>query len=144
MGARRRRVSLLPAVAVTLALCACAVTPEQRFATVDELFTAAGGQEWCGTELSVTLPPAVGSCGTSEDRVVLGAAYQARGDLLESVEGALDGDFVVLVPEDVDYDDWFQLRAVDPRLLEEARQSLGGRLLDGDEDIEEWLAKHGG
>ena len=47
---------------------------EPSFDTVDGLFAAAGGEEWCDDELRVTLEPFVGTCGDpqTDSRVVLG------------------------------------------------------------------------
>lgn len=133
------------AVGAALALTACGgTTPQQRYTSVDELFGAAGGREWCGTELRVTIEPAVGNCGPDESRVALAAAYDRRSALLESVGGAIGDGLVVLVPKDVDHDDWFQLRATDAEPLREAQRTIGGLLLDSDEDIERWLDRHGG
>lgn len=137
----RRR--LVASVALgTLLLGGCATEPS--FDTVDELFTAAGGEQWCDGELRVTLEPFVGNCGdpTTDSRVVLGVGAGGP-ELRSSIDAARDkideDDQLLLVPSDPDREAGWQLRSRDRELLEEAQQQLGGVILDDEQDIDDWL-----
>lgn len=146
MGISAKRARVVVAVVVAAAVVAgCGDGPPDRYASVEDLFAAAGGEEWCRGELRVTLAPAVGNCGPDEDRVVLGAAYEQHVELLDSVGRARDDELAVLVPVDLGSGDpWFQLRALEVGRLEEARAAIGGEVLVGDGDIDDWLARNGG
>lgn len=117
---------------------------EPSFETVDELFAAAGGQEWCDDELRVTLAPFVGTCGdlTGDSSVVLGVGEGGR-ELRESIDSArghlTEDRQLLLVPSEPDRDAGWQLRSRDRQLLEEAQQRLGGVILDTEADVDEWL-----
>lgn len=132
-------------LALTTAACLPDAGPPARpFETVDELFEKAGGVDWCGTELRITLAPAVGSCGPEDRRVAMATAYLDEQQLTDSVRNALGDPLLVLAPADIDSPGpWFELRAADRGVLEEAQRSLGGQILDGDAAIEEWLSANG-
>lgn len=139
---------LIVVLALVLGAGGCGTDPsldtEPSFDTVDELFAAAGGQEWCDDELRVTLAPFVGTCGdvAGDSSVVLGVGDGGR-ELRESIDSARDhltGDRqLLLVPSDPDRDAGWQLRSRDRQLLEEAQERLGGVILDTEADVDEWL-----
>lgn len=138
----RRRVLLVPLLLSLLLAAGCGTEPS--FETVDELFAAAGGQQWCGDELRVTLEPFVGTCGdpTTDSRVVLGVGG-GGAELRSSIDAArgnlVGDDQLLLVPSDPDRESGWQLRSRDRDLLEEAQDRLGGMLLATEDDVEEWL-----
>ncbi len=144
MGIATGSVQVVVGLLATAVLAGCGVGPPDEYASVEDLFTAAGGEGWCGGELRVTLPPAVANCGPDEDRVVLGAAYEQAADLLDSVGRAKDDGLAILVPADLGGDAWFQMRTLDQQRLEEARAAIGGEVLVGGDDIDDWLARNGG
>ena len=139
----RSRALLVPVVLVGVLAVGCDTEPS--FDTVDDLYAAAGGEEWCGDELTVTLAPFVGSCGdpTTDSRVVLGVGGGGE-ELRSSIESArdnlVDDGQLLLVPSDPDRTMAWQLRSRDRSLLEEAQQELGGVILDSEQDIDEWLS----
>lgn len=142
---RLRRRLLAPVVsALLLAAGGCATEPS--FDTVDELFAAAGGEQWCDGELRVTLEPFVGNCGdaTTDSRVVLGVGGGGQ-ELRSSVDSArdnlVDDGQVLLVPSDPDRASGWQLRSRDRDLLEQAQGRLGGVILDSEDAIAEWLGE---
>lgn len=145
MTRRARVASVVALLALTTAACLPdADAPARPFESVEELFDEAGGEEWCGTELRVTLAPAVGSCGPDDARVAMATAYLDEQQLTDSVRNAIGDPLLVLAPNDVDAPGpWFELRSADRSLLEEAQRSLGGEILDGDAAIEAWLTANG-
>ncbi len=131
-------------VVLLAALLAACLDLEPNFDDVEDLFAAAGGEAWCGTELNVTLEPFVGSCGdpTTDGRVVLGVG--GGGDELRaSIEAARDNlrddDQLLLVPTDPDREFGWQLRSRDRDLLAAAQEQLGGVVLDSEDAIDAWL-----
>lgn len=137
-----RRRLLVPVVLVGVLTIGCDTEP--AFDTVEDLYAAAGGEEWCGDELTVTLAPFVGNCGdpTTDSRVVLGVG--GGGDELRSSIAAARGNLVedgqlLLVPSDPDRTSAWQLRSRDRSLLEEAQEELGGIILDSEQDLDEYL-----
>jgi len=136
-----RRSSCAAAIVLIL-VTGCSSQP--AYEDVSDLFEAAGGAAWCGTELNVTLAPFVGNCGdpSGDGRVVLAISYggdeirisvdRARGNLVE------DGQ-LLLVSEDPHREVGFQLRGRDRSTLEEAQAQLGGVLLDSEGAIDDWL-----
>jgi len=131
---------------VLLGLLAAGCDAEPSFATVDELFAAAGGEEWCDDELQVTLEPFVGSCGdpTTDARIVLGVGGGGQ-ELRSSIDAARDGlvedGQLLLVPSNPDRESGWQLRSRDRSLLDEAQAELGGVILDSEEAVDEWLGQ---
>lgn len=140
-----RGVRLLVAlvVAVVAAGCAGDDTPRE-YASVATLFDDLGGEEWCGTELRVTFEDAIGSCGPAEGRMLLSASYPDLETLLSGVRDAVGDELLLLLPADTAADGaWFDVRSLDRARLEHARSVLGGVILDGDDEIESWLATNG-
>lgn len=131
-------------VVLALVLVAGGCDTEPSFDTVDGLFAAAGGQEWCDDELRVTLEPFVGTCGdpTGDSRVVLGVGDGGQ-ELRASIDAARDNltedRQLLLVPSAPDRDAGWQLRSRDRHLLEEAQQRLGGVILDTEAAVDAWL-----
>lgn len=134
----------LLSVLLLAVLAAGCLDLEPNFDDVEDLFAAAGGEDWCGTELNVTFAPFVGNCGdpTTDGRVVLGVG--GGGDELRtSIAGARDNltedGQLLLVPSDPDREFGWQLRSRDRDLLAEAQEDLGGVLLDTEAAIDAWL-----
>lgn len=131
------------AVVATLFVAGCS-EPAPAFETVDELYAAAGGEDWCDGELNVTLAPFVGNCGDPEtdSRVVLGVG-DGGDELRASIGSARDNltndGQLLLVPDDPDRASGWQLRSRDRALLEEARERIGGVLLDDEAAVDTWL-----
>lgn len=126
-----------------LALVGCS-PGEPSFETVDGLFAAAGGEEWCDDALTVTLAPFVGNCGdpTTDSRVVLGVGgggQELRSSIDAARDGLVDDDQLLLVPSTPDRESGWQLRSRDRELLEEAQAQLGGVILDSEQDVDDWL-----
>lgn len=140
-------VRLLFALVLLVAVAAGCDT-EPSFDTVDELYEAAGGEEWCDDELRVTMEPFVGSCGepTGDSRVVLGVGGGGQ-ELRASIESArthlVDDDQLLLVPSDPDRESGWQLRSRDRALLEQAQDRLGGVILDTEGAVDDWLGAVG-
>lgn len=138
---RCHRLVLLLVVALGVAAC----SGGRSFETVDDLYEAAGGEAWCETELQVTLAPYVGSCGdgAGDSRVVLGVSVggeEIRASVDAARENLVEDDQLLLVVEDPDQAWGWQLRSRDRVLLDEARERLGGVVLDSEDAIDEWLA----
>lgn len=136
---------LLAPLALML-LVASGCSGEPSFETVLELFSAAGGEEWCDGELTVTLEPFVGNCGdpTTDSRVILGVGgggEELRSSVDASRDALTDDGQLLLVPSDPDRESGWQLRSRDRELLEQAQGRLGGVILDSEDAIEEWLAE---
>lgn len=135
---------LLLFVLVSALLVGCAVDTEPSFDTVEELFAAAGGEAWCGDELTVVLAPFVGNCGdpASDSRVVLGVGAGGE-ELRASIDAArgnlTDDGQLLLVPSDPDRAAGWQLRSRDRELLEQASAELGGVLLADEAAVDAWL-----
>lgn len=134
---------LLAAVVLVAAL-AVGCDTEPVFDTVDDLYAAAGGEEWCGDELTVTLAPYVGNCGdpTTDSRVVLGVGGggdELRSSIDAARDNLVDDGQLLLVPSNPDRTSAWQLRTRDRGLLEQAQEELGGVILDSPDDIDEWL-----
>lgn len=133
----------LAAVAATLLLAGC-TSPDPGFETVDDLYEAAGGQDWCDGELNVTLAPFVGNCGdpTTDGRVVLGVG-EGGGELRASIQAArgnlTDDGQLLLVPQDPDGASGWQLRSRDRTLLTDAQGRIGGVLLEDEDAVDAWL-----
>ena len=142
----RRLVSWLLCAVLAAGGAGCASDSEPSFETVDELYVAVGGDEWCDDELRVTLEPFVGTCGdpTTDSRVVLGVGG-GGAELRESIEGARDNlvedGQLLLVPSDPDRDVAWQLRSRDRALLEAAQERIGGVVLDDDAAVDAWLER---
>ncbi len=138
-----RRVLLV--VLLLAGMLAGCLDLEPNFDDVEDLFAAAGGESWCGTELNVTVAPFVGNCGdpTTDGRVVLGVGLGGQ-ELRESIDAARDNltedGQLLLVPTDPDREFGWQLRSRDLDLLLEAQEDLGGVLLDTEAAIDAWLA----
>lgn len=135
---------LLLSLSVTVLLVGCAADTEPEFDTVQELFAAVGGEEWCDDELRVTLEPFVGTCGdaTTDSRVLLGVGGggpELRASINAAKDGLEEDDQLLLVPTDPDREYGWQLRSRDRSLLEEAQTELGGVILDTVEDVDDWL-----
>lgn len=140
----RRVVRLVPLMLLGLVAVGCDTEP--AFETADELFAAAGGEEWCDDELRVTLEPFVGNCGdpTTDARVVLGVGgggQELRGSIGAARDALVEDGQLLLVPSDPDRESGWQLRSRDRSLLEEAQAELGGMILDSEEDVDEWLGQ---
>lgn len=138
------RPLLVPLALVLLLAGGCATEPS--FDTVQDLFAAAGGEQWCDDELRVTLEPFVGTCGdpTTDSRVVLGVGgggQELRSSIDNARDGLVDDDQLLLVPSDPDRESGWQLRSRDRQLLEQAQGRLGGVLLDSEDAIDEWLGE---
>lgn len=135
---------LTAVVALVLLVAAC--SPVQRqFATVQELYAAAGGESWCDGELNVTLEPYVGNCGdpTGDGRVVLGISgggEEVRTSIERARENLVGDDQLLLVAPDPDAEWVWQLRSRDRGLLVEASEQIGGVLLDDEDAVDAWLA----
>lgn len=141
----RRRPLLVPLVLSVLLVAGCDTAPsEPSFETVDELFAAAGDEEWCDGELQVTLEPFVGNCGdpTTDSRVVLGVGgggQELRSSIVAARDNLVDDGQLLLVPSDLDRESGWQLRSRDRTLLEEAQTQLGGVILATEDDVDAWL-----
>lgn len=138
-----RRLFLLLLVVPVLAGC---LDLEPDFDTVQELFAAVGGEDWCDDELAVSVEPFVGTCGdgATDSRVLLGVGGGGE-ELRISVGRArerLAGDGqLLLVPTDPDREYGWQLRSRDRGLLEEAQAELGGVILDSVTAVDEYLGE---
>lgn len=127
-----------------LVLVGCGADREPSFATVQELFSAAGGAAWCDTQLTVTLEPFVGNCGDADGdgRVVLGVGGGGE-ELRQSIDNArvllVEDGQLLLVPSTPDRDSGWQLRGRDRSLLEAAQERIGGVLLEDVAAIDAWL-----
>lgn len=135
------RPVLLGILAVVLVSC---TTGGQSFETVDELYEAAGGAEWCDGDLVVVLPPYVANCGdpAGDSRVVLGVSgggAEIRTSIEAAREHLVEDDQLLLVPADPDQEVGWQLRSRDPDLLRAAQERIGGVLLDSEAEVDEWL-----
>lgn len=142
----RRVRPLAPLALVTLLATGCIGSGEPSFESVDQLFAAVGGEQWCDDELRVTLEPFVGTCGdpTTDSRVVLGVGGggpELRSSIDNARDNLVDDDQLLLVPSDPDRASGWQLRTRDRGLLEEAQQTIGGVILDSEQAIEDWLER---
>lgn len=142
----RRVRPLAPLALVTLLATGCIGNGEPSFESVDQLFAAVGGEQWCDDELRVTLEPFVGTCGdpTTDSRVVLGVGGggpELRSSIDNARDNLVDDDQLLLVPSDPDRASGWQLRTRDRGLLEEAQQTIGGVILDSEQAIEDWLER---
>lgn len=143
-GAVARRSAATVCVVVLAAVGCGAESASRPYEAADEVFEAAGGASWCGSELRLTMAPFVGNCGPDDGRIVIGAGFEERQELAESVRRAIGRPLMVLVPGDLGDDGaWFQLRSQRRDALEEAQVALGGEILDGDEQLEDWLDRNG-
>ena len=139
-----RTIRLCVVAAVLAALLAGCSPVSRQFATVQELYAAAGGEAWCDGELTVTLEPYVGNCGdpSGDGRVVLGISAggeEVRTSIDRARENLVGDDQLLLVGTDPDAEWVWQLRSRDRRLLEAAAERIGGTLLDDEDAVDAWL-----
>lgn len=137
----RRSVVLVAVLGVLVVGCS---PVSRQFATVQELYAGAGGEEWCDGELTVTLEPYVGNCGdpSGDGRVVLGISAggeEVRTSIERARENLVGDGQLLLVAEDPDAEWVWQLRSRDRRLLEAAAERIGGTLLDDEDAVDAWL-----
>lgn len=128
------RSSALAVVSSVLLLAGCGPS---TYADAQVLYDAAGGEEWCGGELTFSVEPFIGRCGEGDDRVVLGV-HPADGELFNSIRTADDGLLIVVPTEPGRLPAW-QLRSQDRAALEVAAERLGGELLEDQDEIDAWV-----